>query len=236
MARKIDDYFKTQKSAEFAVIQQQPKKANDAFYEDCESEHRCSSECTVEKDNLKIKINETKETIKKIEDAIISCRSIIVEKNFEIENLQKRLPEDSNPVSNDAPELMYTSYSNVFSCEQTTQLRSIGTSARNDSTFIIYAIRCLYAENIDSVRNKSACGKKVKRGEKQKTMMTPEKKKTIENIFDERMRGSGLSILEQNFRKKQLNKLIKDALANITKSLDSRNAVNEACRQLTYDD
>lgn len=51
-------------------------------------------------------------------------------------------------------------------------------------------------------------------------MMTPEKKKILENIFDEQLRTLNLSLTEKNTRQNRLNKLIKDAFASISKSIE----------------
>lgn len=113
-----------------------------------------------------------------------------------------------------------------FGPEQLKDLRAINSDERGDSTFIMKVISFLYAERIETVKTKTACGRRIK-GDSSKTMMTPETKAIVHRIYTERLNGN-----EMDLRMKKLNKLIKDAFSNISKSHQS----NEICRLLKFDD
>lgn len=51
-----------------------------------------------------------------------------------------------------------------------------------------------------------------------KEIMTPAKKKLLSDVYDVRLRNFAKNPEEIHLRQKKLNKLIKDAFANITKS------------------
>lgn len=235
VSNQIHKYFKKTTNTQFPQVAKKSKKINDQFYDDCLIENDRCDECSAQIESLQKQIVEAKEKIKKIEDAIKSCRLIISEKDSEIVNLQKKVPDALNHALAKSDQLMFQSFSSDFDSEQIRSLRSFSTAPRADATFISFAVKSLYAENPDIVKSKSACGRKYKINQN-KEMMTPEKKKILENIFDERLRTIELSLIEKNTRQKRLNKLIKDAFTSISNSIESKRIVEEARRQLIFDE
>lgn len=208
------------------VNKEKADKEIDKFYKNCLNEEICSIVCKKEKEEIKKKTIEIKEKIALVESAIETCRSIMLEKDIEISKLQKETPllKDSQP------EPMFNSFSNEFSREQINQMKSISTSNRGDSTFINFTIKCLYSGNLESLQNKTSCDRNDK--STNKTAMTPHKKKVIMEIYKERLSNVAINLEEKNTREKKLNKLIKDAFVNITKSLEIQKIETEALAQL----
>lgn len=228
---KITEYFKKKnKSATNNEIVRKEKKKVD-FYEDCLQDCR-NEQCIKKKSDLKMQIKEIKTKVVKCEEAIKSCQSVVDEKKSEINNLQKKMPEC---VASSTPQLMFESFSNDFNAEQLSHLRSIGPNIRGDSTFVSFVVKYMYSEKLESLKTKSACGRKYK-ARQNKNEMTPQKKQTLQNIYIERIRNFGVDLFERNMREKQLNKLIKNAFINITKSLEIQNIEKETCRRLNFED
>lgn len=241
----IDKYLTKSSIPQPIQVPNKSKKNNDQFYDDCLIENEQCDGCSTEIEKLKKQITEVKEKNKKVEDAIKSCRLIISDKDIEILNLQKIISSvlsvnHSNHSKRfeavaKSDQRMFESFSSDFDSEQLRSLRSIPTISRNDSTFISCAVKSLYSENLHLAKNKSACGRKSKNSQN-KEMMTPEKKKILADIFDERLQTIGLSLEEKNTRQKQLNRLIKYAFSTITKSIESNKIVEETRRQLNLDE
>lgn len=125
----------------------------------------------------------------------------------------------------DKPEMKFESVSDIFDGDQISHLKTISTNERGDSTFVCSVLKYLYADNLDSVKNKTACGKS-RRGQT-RNMMTPEKKGTVQDIYNERLSSLAIGIEEKKTREKKLNKLINDAFNNIAKSSDSQALQNQ---------
>lgn len=121
---------------------------------------KCNNDqCQKEKVEMRKQLSEIKEKVEKVEEAIASCRSVIAEKNHEIENLKKK----SVQCEILKPEKIFEPFLDVLSREQIDHLNTFQTNSRADSTFVSYVLKCLYAENLDVLVNKSSCGKGNKR-------------------------------------------------------------------------
>lgn len=149
---------------------------------------------------------ELKEKAAKVEEINAVLRSIIAEKNIEIENLQQNASQIEN--RNVAPVPTFETCVDVLSREQINHLKTIETTSRADSTFVGYILKCLYAENLNVVANKSSCGRKNKNKPEQKEAMTPEKKKILTDMYAERLQCCAKNATDKIVRKKNLNKLI----------------------------
>lgn len=220
---KITNYFVTTKKSEPAKVErpiEKPPVVAQQFYEKFA---KCKGHC--EKEELKTKIEEAKEKLAKIEGAIKSCRLVLMEKNMEIDNLDKNSATQEDPSA-----IIFDTFSNCFTAEQLKTLRSINSNSPGDSTFILNVVKFLYSDDLGRVKSKSACGRKNKGQSKEK--MTPSKKKTLERIFGERLHKLDVTPMEKSDRKKSVNRLIKDAFASICKSLESKHTQNETCRRL----
>lgn len=117
------------------------------------------SHCENEKPNTEKKINEIKEKIKKIEKAINSCQIIIAEKDKKIEKLRNKLPDKTNTQPGGRPQLMFESFSKDLKIEALAVLRSIEPTNACDSKFILNAVKYLYAEKLETLKNTTACGR-----------------------------------------------------------------------------
>lgn len=223
------------------------------FYKECLATQSmiCNQQrCFEVRSTLKSKIKHIQSKNQDIKDAIGTCRSIIAEKDQEIAALTKIVESltvigdcpststesnivdcpststESNIVERQTEPLNFIEYVNYFSEDQLSQLRSIGGSKPEDSSFVSTALRGLYDGKLDTLRSKTVCG----RGQKEK--MTPKKVEIINEMFQQRLHKCTSDANERIVRKKRLNKLIKDAQFNITKSLNKKKEEDEICRRL----
>lgn len=165
------------------------------------------------------KINISQENAKKT-STLVPCSSIDTPKEIENSNRidQKSIAEIANAstetdVNNT---LKFTKFSNHFSVEQLAHLRLIGGTKREDSSFILSAVRFMYAGRLDVLKTKTITGRS-KPGAK-KEQLTPAKVKVLKDIFEERVHETN-DIHERAMRQKGVNKYIKDAQSNITRSI-----------------
>lgn len=229
MSNTLTNYFaklKTSTTSENIVKKNEEKKTEDNFYENCVYEKKCY-ECDKKKAQIKIKINELKEKIVEYENMTKTVRSVIAEKDEEINRLKgKSFCETVANIIDSNPAQSFETFTN-FNSEQLQSLRAIGPDERGDSTFVLHVIKFLYADRFECLATKSACGRKNK-SDGSKTMMTPQTKQILERIYLERLNRLGISPSKQNIRYKKVNKLIKDAFTNITKSIPPK----DVCRKL----
>lgn len=229
----ITNYFPQTKNVIIDIDKEKNgKKESEEFYEIClEQLTECTMECQKEKEELKMKINELKEKIEKVEGAIESCCSVISEKENEITKLQGQSSQNGANELNQ-PKILFESFNDVFDAEQLNKLKSISKTDRSDSTFVCTVIKYLYAENLESIGNKTACGRN-KKNHDNKEMMTPTKKKVVQDIYSERLCDIAVNLDERQKRENKLNRLIKDAFANIKNSSESQKKEREALNRLT---
>lgn len=217
----ITNYFSKSKKTSIEPKKESGIKESENFYKSCLAE--CQNvECEKEKENLKKQIIELKEKIEKIEDAMESCRSVLMEKDTVIAKLQVN---STQSLALDKPEMKFESFSNILNGDQINQLKTISTNERGDSTFVCSVLKYIYADNLDSIKNKTACGKNCK-GQK-RNMMTPEKKGMVQDILNERLSSLAIGFEEKQKRENKLNKLINDAFYNITKTSESKELQNQ---------
>lgn len=218
----LTDYYAKNKNSH-SQKENNIKKINDKFYEDCfrKMEKCTNSNCQREEIELRKQLKEIKEKIEKVEEAIASCRSVIDEKNILIESIRKKseIPNETLKLTKIFEQFL----NQPFSRDQIDRLYTFQSNSRSDSSFVLFVLKCLYADNLSAVEKKSSCGKSGKKGEK-KEMMTPTKKKTLVDVYGARLR-SYAKPEEFTSREKKLNKLIKDGFANITKSIKVKEIV-----------
>lgn len=228
---KISEYFKASKIVPKSV--EPPKKQSEIFYEFCEiKEQQCKGRCLTQKAEIKKEILSVKEKKSKVEDAIKTCRAIISQKDSEIEQLKAKLPKSEEDA---VQRELFDGFSHNFTNDQLIDLRSIQPSSRGDSRFVLNAAKYLYSTELERVKTKSVLGRKRASKNAAKEKMTPEKKLIMEKIFDERLKGLDINLLERTERAKNLNKLIKNAFGNISKSLESKSTEHEVCQRLDSD-
>lgn len=140
------------------------------------------------------------------------------------------LPESSNKQSKSVEsELSFSKFAGKFIDSELAELRSVGPTIRDDSTFVSCVIRYLYSGCLESLENKSVSGR-GRTKEERKEKLTPEKKAVIDDIFAERINHLTNSTEEYKSRYKLLHKYIKDAIFNINRS--ERSKTSQACRNL----
>lgn len=223
MSTLITNFFaKTKQNVESEKRKKNETKESEKFYKSCLL--KCdNAECEKEKEEMKKKISELKEQINKIADAIDYCQTVILEEDAEIINLQA----DSTQCSTtNGPRMNFEFFSDSFDRDQLNHLKTISSTERGDSTFVCAVLKFLYAENLESVRSKTACGKATI-GQGQKAMMSPEKKRVVQEIYDERLSSVAINSKEKEIRGKKLNKFINDAFTNIAKSVESKTLQNQ---------
>lgn len=232
---KISDYFKANKNSnlechEDLLPEENSKTTHEEFYKNAllEQMNQCSEECDVDKKRIKIKISDTLEKIKKIEDAIKTARDIVGEKEKLITELNFKLsPQPHQQTKCVTP--MFQVFDNLFDSDQLAKLRSFKLLKGEDAPFIRHIVQFLYSGNLKSLKIKTVCGRNVK-GSESKEKMTPEKHQTVEKMFVERL--SQLESSERSDRFKRLNRLMKKAFANISKAEEMKNTEKKTCENL----
>lgn len=128
--------------------------------------------------------------------------------------------------------LQFFDFSNVFTSDQLADLRSIGLSAREDSSFVSSILKFIYADRITILKLKPVSGRTTKIDHR-KEKITPEKDKIIRKMFFERL----LDVEDgRSEREKKLNNRIKDALNNIATSVENKEKEKKIVRRLEYND
>lgn len=233
------NYFKVNKTANPELHRDEsPKTINESFYQNALAEQMSSrsDECFIEKNKLKLQISETKAKVKKIQEAIQTAREIVCEKNNKITELNSKLsPKESDAshqsAQSDTPRPpMFATFDDVFDNGQLTKLRSFELKKGDDSPFVRQIVQFLYSENLELLKTKTVCGRNYK-GAESKAKMTPEKHQTVEKVFAERL--SQFDSTERGIRFKRLNRLLKDAFANISKAEEMKNIEKKTCQILS---
>lgn len=256
----LDAFFILKKNVVSNDIEQRIASEKEEFYKKCLIS--CNeSVCKNEKLCLKTQISEMKRKCEQIESAVSTCNDVIEEKNKKIEDLKKMLKtarieqNDTNeikaneenenhtqvstscsvPTSNQMVknELSFSEFKDIFDEQQLAELRSIGCTVRDDSRFISLAIKHIYKGRLECLKNKSVSGRgRTKTEVKEK--VTPAKVTILEKMFDERIKMTNDAAQHKN-RFKHLNKFIKDAIANINRSVHAKEIESSACSRLEID-
>lgn len=112
-----------------------------------------------------------------------------------------------------ANEMLFSQFNHHFAVKELADLRSIGATQTEDSTFVLNAIDSLYSTNPERIAKISVSG--LNRGPNAKEKMSPKKYTIMQDLFEERLKSLGLSCDSKNLRKKKLNSHIKNAFSNI---------------------
>lgn len=128
---RLQIIFRKQKKTSIEPQNERGIKESENFYNNCLAE--CdNAECEKEKEKEK-QISEFKDKIEEIEDAMESCRSVLMEKDTVIAKLQ------SNWIQSHAmnkPEMKFESFSHILNGDQIKNLKTISANERGDSTFV----------------------------------------------------------------------------------------------------
>lgn len=132
--------------------------------------------------------------------------SLIVnlQKDVQIRNLEQKIKSKRN--------LNFVELSD----ETRNKIKLIGDSAREDSTFVNCVLHHLYNDNIEIIKKKTLSGHPKASASTVCCEISPDKKNTIEKLFNERLSYLPPSQVDEE-RKKKLNKLIRNAIDNAKK-------------------
>lgn len=255
---KITDFFTQAKSSKNQSDNQRNSSIVEAtaaqqFYEHCLTiqDELCDKiECINTKATLKLELKSMQEKCLNIKEAVDICAEIIAAKDIEINNLIQQLeiavvPALDTPANTcvaDKPDpvavesidavkstTLFNEFQDEFSADVLSSLRSI----EKDSNFINLAMKSLYAGKLDSLKNKSVTGRG--RGGRAKEPVTPEKHSVLKAIYTERIYDATQNCAERVSRQKMLNKYIKDAIHNITRTNATQELEKETCQRLQND-
>lgn len=258
---KITDFFKIAKNNHVQESDQNRSSYErgtvaNQFYEHCltKQDQLCDKvECINRIAALKSELKTMQEKCLNTKEAVAICTEVIAEKDIEINNLMQQLTTAVNstePTVTDTPVVsiddkpepvvmepidraeasLFSAFQNEFSGDVLSSLRSVENRREKDSHFVNIAMRALYAGNLNGLKNKSVTGRS-KSGQR-KEPITPEKHRVLKTIYTERIHIVSPECEERAARITRLNKYIKDAIHNITKSIDSNEIENETCHRL----
>lgn len=218
------------------------------FYANCLNEV-CMNEYSNIKTKLKSEMTEMLQKFENLQEAVKICSEIVEEKNIEIEHLSKQVADivaittattvsavpfasvvDSDPVtvedsklkSNEA--IPFTAFEKDFKVDDLSYLRSVNSSHVYDSHFINTCMKSLYHDRLNVLRSRKA-------GQR-KEAVTPQKHEILSGIYTERILTATKISENRVSRKKKLNKYIKNAIHNISKSNDTKDSEKEICRRI----
>lgn len=210
--------------------QTDPKPTAD-FYanyllENIEDEKCTGFRCDADKNELKRKIEKTKQEIEQILKAQKFAAEIIKEKDNKIKLLQEQI-EKHNAAKNQSDSQIATNIAAMnkppfedfvqwFTEEQMESIRKVQNSFSEDSTFVLRVTRSLYAENLNDVRNITVKGQGK---DSSKKKIDGEKLKIMTEMFSERIDGiADIEEASKDDRKHRLNTLLNRAITNISNS------------------
>lgn len=230
---KITHFFKHTKSNTIS------KDRKNDFYEDCllQKIENCSEEvCHNKKNGLKLIIKDQEDKLKQIEEAIKTCLGISDKKKIQIEKMKieiessakKNVVIDGAQIQSSStsnvqrntvsyrPVTLFEAFSNDVDSKGLAKLRSLSSCKKDDSKFVLNAIRFLYKNDTEKIASLSLSGRS--REAEPKNQMTPRKRKTIENLFTERLNSFDLDESEYAIRSSKVGFHIKNAFGNIRRT------------------
>lgn len=127
------------------------------------------------------------------------CRTI-VKKDLKIKMLEKKFT---------SPDIIYGKHKDILGQTVLKKLRKLSDGQRSDSTFVYTCLQKIYENDFNRMKNKSVTGSK------NTEILTPEKKKIIEDLFLERLMIANLdeNVYSQRFGK--LHKHLNTSINNI---------------------
>lgn len=258
----ITDFFKSTKSNEISPQKEIIPSVSKVFYQYCLAEqiNLCKkTDCIERKLALQTQIGELKDKCKNAEDAVKTCKIVLVEKDLEIEQLRLRLQanvdttRDSNQTHLDSNSVVVNSNSTdrKIAQKEPTAKKSISTVSFSKfcddlSSDVLADLRSIgmniredskfistIIKGVYADRLDVLKGKSVLgrgRLKEKNSKVTPKKYDLLTGLFDERLKK--IDEPERTMRFKRLNKLIKDSMNNISKRIDQQNLEMETCRRM----
>lgn len=142
---------------------------------------------------------------KKLRDDLVALKKVYnatcqnyVQKDLKIKLLAKRNIQSTH---------LFDSHKQVFGSDTIQVLRKLNSSKQKDSTFVLNCMKKICGN--DDLKSVRACGRK------DNTILSPEKRKIIDDIFIERLAHFSIENTEFNERYVRLNGLINSAVHNM---------------------
>lgn len=175
---------------------------NDILNAEILFDENCSNEnCELEIQSLKDEIGQCKAKLKETKDKYHAALVQNLKKDIEIEDLSKKAEQITDELEI------------FFDTKTQKKMLLVSSSERDDSTYILMAVRYLFRDKIDSLSNYSISGRS-KSGAKE---IFPEKEaEIIRKIFEKRMASlaeKGVDITERR-KPANVNRLLKGAIRN----------------------
>lgn len=148
-----------------------------------------------------------------------SSSTLRVEKNVVNDHRQIQAVSSSNSGENamaNRSVSVFQSFANNIDPKDLAKLRSIGSSKKEDSTFVLNAVQFLYKNDTKKISSLSLTGRS--REVEPKNRMTPEKRKMIENLFAERLHSFDLDSTEVSTRNSKISSHMKNAFNTVKRS------------------
>lgn len=218
----IKHFFKTVKSKESIPSEETNENPTEEFYKSCLEEQNCTnSECKKHIVEFQQKLKKSKEELQKVEKAIDVCKRICESKDKKIQHLKQNLSiETKNSANSDSENQQETipfgDFSPNFTDSQLCELRSFNVDERNDSTFVTYVLRHIYSDDLTKLDGMNVTGRCIKGV--QKTMMSPKKRKLVEDLFAERLKIINTSSESKKARQGKIVSRINTAISTIRRT------------------
>lgn len=159
--------------------------------------------CQQEIDFLKARLEQLNSDTKKLKQEYQNSLVENLQKDCVIRKLKQKIKDKQSSLDS-----KYEKFKGTLTDTCLDDLKSIGNSHREDTRFISTALNNLYRENVDILKKKSLGGRSK---DKEKTAISPEKIKTLEDIFAERISYIPTAEVD-DLRKINVHKLIRNAL------------------------
>lgn len=157
----------------------------------------CSNEIAALETQIDVVEAENKEMRVKYYDMLVDN----LKKDLEIESLEEKCRSNKR----------YSNFEEHLSTESMDTLRSYDITKKNDSKFVLAAVRGLYANRLEVLKNKTVSGRSKSQP---KEKITPTKMTILRELFKTRIGDD----MESSGREKSLSKMVKSAIEQINKT------------------
>lgn len=171
-------------------------------------------------------LDEQKLKYRKLKTVYIQLKDVLVEKNLSIRRLENTADAGSGTNAVDESQ-KFKAFRDIFGEENLRILRSIQSSdASSDLKFIRLTIEFMYG---DASKYRVLTDRALKnKPDGPAKVMSPQKKKSLNNIFDERIDSANISEQEKLRRKKDFGKLYSKALCYLRSKDDKGKAKSKS--------
>lgn len=149
--------------------------------------------------------------------ACYSVRSKLKEKCIQQEQKLKKIHQDlgaHEPIPCTSTAGIFSKFDSVFTKDELDKLRQIGPNRKEDSTFILHAVRFLYKNDMGKLSELSLTGRSMG---SRKEKMSSTQYDLFKRLFRKRLKSLSLYAEEFTDRQKKMNKHIKNAIINLSR-------------------